>query len=166
MSDYSPKRDIEIEVSTWLYPTENPDQVRKALATIMKPVQVQLETPKQEIDFSILRVNSLITDIRALEPLYRGLRIQKIIESARKHLQKNARDNSIIFYLNKQAAVVGQIHFCMKTGESPLGSIELKITTTSPGWFIDWLTPETKAGRIVKEIPPVLQYSRGQNRNK
>jgi predicted RNA binding protein with dsRBD fold (UPF0201 family) len=50
-------------------------------------------------------------------------------------------DNSIIFYLNKQAAYMNHISFSSQTGESPLGVIRVEIKSDNAKELINWLTP-------------------------
>jgi hypothetical protein len=89
---------------------------------------------------------------KALQKLHMIFREKRILGAARRTLRRGIRGNRIFFYLNKQAAFVGNISFVGEfTTESPLGPIEMDISTNNPEKLIDWLTPRTKKGKIIGE---------------
>lgn len=54
-------------------------------------------------------------------------------------LEKNMTDSSIRFYINKQAALNNNFHM-IDEEMSPLGDIEVEITTDNPEEVIRWIT--------------------------
>ncbi len=53
-------------------------------------------------------------------------------------------EQTITFYLNKQAAFSSHISFADEFSESPLGSIKVKIYSSQPESLINWLAPRTE----------------------
>lgn len=69
------------------------------------------------------------------------LRQQRIRDSARKILLKNMDENSVSFFLNKQAASAGRIHFVKDPEQEDfLGPITITIISDNIQEIIDWLT--------------------------
>jgi predicted RNA binding protein with dsRBD fold (UPF0201 family) len=89
----------------------------------------------------------LISKTKGFDSLFKFndlLRKEQILPAARKVLKSGIKDQSIIFYLNKQVAYVKHISFSQKTAESPLGPIKVKITTDTPQKIIDLITKKPK----------------------
>ena len=126
----------QITISTPLYSTEDPLLVRKALSSIVDPVKVEIENPDPQTNAPIYQVVGHYSKIRALRPLYRQLRNQRIVQSARGILRRRIRNDRLILFFHKQAAVSGHIHFCAASEESPLGPIQLSIAHQNFEWFI------------------------------
>lgn len=146
----------QITIRTPLLGTEDPLLIRQALSTIIDPVDVELKKSTAKTDFPIYQVIGRYDSIRNLKPLYHQLRNQRIIESARSILRRSIRNNLLVLYFHKQAAVSGQIHFCSEFNESPLGPITLEIQHEDFDWFINWLTPATEHGKIIKRLQPFI----------
>ena len=146
----------QITISTPLYGTEDPVLVRKALSSIVDPVEVELENPDSQTNTPIYQVIGKYNKIHILRPLYRQLRNQRIVQSARGILRRSIRNDRLMLFFHKQAAVSGYIHFCAVSDESPLGPIQLSIAHQNFEWFIDWLTPETEHGKIIRRLQPLL----------
>jgi predicted RNA binding protein with dsRBD fold (UPF0201 family) len=91
-----------------------------------------------------------MSDVRALDRLHQLLRLQAILDSARKVMRAGKRDNLVRFMLNKQVATVSKVSF---TGdESPLGPIVVAIEALDIERLIDYLAPRTRDGKPVEEI--------------
>ena len=52
--------------------------------------------------------------------------------------EKNKTENSLTFYINKQAALNNSFHM-IDENMSPLGDIEVKIITDNPDEVIEWI---------------------------
>jgi uncharacterized protein len=78
-----------------------------------------------------------------LSTLRNVLRRDHIRDAARKALYRGLNGNTVVFYLNKQAASAGHVSFTEAEGESPLGPITVTIQTEDPQQLIDWLAPRT-----------------------
>lgn len=138
---------IKIKVETQIYPTEDVNKVKKAIENVIPNIDCKIER--------IGRKMYLIGEIegtKGLRSLHRLLREQKILDTARSVLKRSVSGNTIIFYLRKQAAFMGKIHFCDAYTETPLGPIVIQITADDPHKVIDWLAPPTKRGQPIFEI--------------
>lgn len=90
------------------------------------------------------------TDIRSLDRLHQLLRLQAILDSARKIMRAGRRGNIVEFMLNKQVAAVSKVSFT--DGESPLGPIVVTLDAPDIECLIDYLVPRTRDGKPIKEI--------------
>ena len=138
---------IKIRVEVPIYPTEDINKVKQAIENIMPDIDCKVE--------KIGKKTYLIGEMKGVKGLklfHRLLRDQKILDTARSILKRSVSGNTIIFYLRKQAAFMGKIHFCDDYAETPLGPIVVQITTDEPHKVIDWLAPPTKRGQPIFEI--------------
>jgi hypothetical protein len=90
------------------------------------------------------------TDIRSLDRLHQLLRLQAILDSARKIMRAGRRGNIVEFMLNKQVAAVSKVSFT--DGESPLGPIVVTLDAPDIEHLIDYLAPRTREGKPICEI--------------
>lgn len=138
---------LSILIRTPLRDTENPQKVKQAILNVVS--SVSFETERSD-GTCYLVVES--KELSTLSPLHRKLREQRILETARTILKKNASKDSVTFFLNKQAAYAGHIHFCEPERESPLGPITVKISSENLDHLIDWLAPHTVKGKPMREV--------------
>lgn len=131
---------FEVEIETSIHPTEEEEKVVNAVKNLFPDAKIRIEDGKL---FAIARDLSKFRDL---------LRRQKILDTARSEFLRNRKGNEITFYLNKQTATVSKINFC----EEDVVLSPLKITFRLLGIpfqrFIDFLAPETKDGKPIKEI--------------
>jgi len=127
--------DVEIEAEAFIYPTEDPEKVQKAIKTIFPTCSMTLENPSEEV--RILRAREHGKE--ALIPLQSLLRQDRIRDAARSVLMSGISNNMITFHLNKQVAFVGHISFSMPNAESPLGPITVRIRCENPIGLVEWL---------------------------
>lgn len=131
---------VEVEIQTEIHPTEEEEKVVNAIKKLFPDAKVRIENGKL---FAIARDLSKFRDL---------LRRQKILDTARAELLKNRSGNEIVVYLNKQTATVSKINFCEENAVlSPL-RVTFRLIGTSFQRFIDYLAPETKDGKPVREI--------------
>jgi len=133
--------DVEAEAEAFIYPTEDPEKVEKAIKTIFPACSITLENPSEEV--RILRAREHGKE--ALIPLQSLLRQDRIRDAARSILMSSISNNMITFHLNKQVAYVGHISFSMPNAESPLGPITVRIKCENPISLIEWLAPRSVA---------------------
>lgn len=141
--------EVKLTARTPLFPTESIENIKTALLNIVnvedKNVLIEEIEGHTEI---IVRGEGQNT----LKKLYTIFREKRILDAARRTLRRGIRGNRIYFYLNKQAALVGNTSFVGEfTTESPLGPIEIDISTNNPEKLIDWLAPRTRKGKIIGE---------------
>jgi uncharacterized protein len=53
---------------------------------------------------------------------------------------KGVKDDTVVFYLNKQAAYVGKVSFFEEGETVALGPIKVVVKTDDPKKFVEWLT--------------------------
>jgi len=133
--------DVEIEAEAFIYPTEDPEKVEKAIKTVFPKCSMSVENPSEEVRILRARENGK----EALIPLQSLLRQDRIRDAARSVLMSGISNNMIIFHLNKQVAFVGHISFSMPNAESPLGPITVRIRCENPIGLVEWLAPRSVA---------------------
>ena len=146
-----------VRINTSIYATEDPDRVMVALhnmftfndADVVK--ENRSETVALKLDVSVrfevevIRVVLELDDTACLAKLKVKLNENSIEECARSILyqsRSHVEGNTIrlSFKLHKQAAFMGLVHFS-EMHESPLGPINVDITTDDVDGFINWLAP-------------------------
>lgn len=130
---------MKVSLRAVIYPTENSEKVSEAVKNIFPDLRLEVE--KRE-GYSIIKGKA--EGRKALEKLYKMLRKEKILDTARNTLMRTKQENKVFFTINKQAAYVGRLNL---SAESPLGAIEVEIEDGNIDAFIDWLAPETFEGR-------------------
>jgi predicted RNA binding protein with dsRBD fold (UPF0201 family) len=130
--------EVTVFVETELYPTENEENVKAAVANFLDNAVITI--------MPSAKVNSLTAVAKGQESLIKlrnMLRNDRIRDAARRFLFKSIRGNMISFCLNKQVAFAGHISFSEQTAESPLGPIRVNIETDNTEQLIDWLAEKT-----------------------
>lgn len=140
---------IELEIETPVYPTESREKVEKALKTMADITYTLIEMDGQEV------LHGKAKGLKAVSKIYQRLRDQLIVESARKLIRRNIIDDTVTFYIHKQAAFMGKIHFCLPDAESPMGPIRISIRSTNIEELVDWLCPKTVDGKPIEREPPI-----------
>lgn len=127
---------IKVQIEVPVYSTEDPDKVRRALSNIVFGMSF---TERTEDDVRYL--SGFSEGLDSLSQIQRHLKDQAISTFARKTLSKSAIEGDRIrFYLNKQAAFMGVIHFCDTKNESPLGPITVDIESDDIKSVINYIT--------------------------
>lgn len=124
----------EVEV----YPTEDLEKVKSAVEKIFSYISFQIKDSYKSSDVKILIFES--KDKNSLLKIKEILKQEQIRDAAKRYLLENAKENKVVFYLNKQVAYVGRISFCEPYGESPLGPIKVEIECEDPKELINWIT--------------------------
>ena len=132
---------MKLRVEAEVRPTEAKEKVEVSVKNIFPTLE-------------FIRVGDLLygesTRVEALARLHQLLRLQAILDSARKTMLRGRRDNVVRFMLNKQAAFVSRVSFT--DGESPLGPIVVTLEAPDIERLIDYLAPQTREGRPIREI--------------
>ncbi|MHA1266744.1 MAG: RNA-binding domain-containing protein [Candidatus Helarchaeota archaeon] len=129
---------MQIIIKTQLHPTEDRLKVGKCLFNITGRAEME-EEMTEEGNFFVIRT----PEFQILEEIREKLRRQRILDSARKVFMQSIKEDSLTFYLNKQAAYTGRIHFVKDPGkEDVLGPIIIMINADSKKLqeIVDWLT--------------------------
>jgi predicted RNA binding protein with dsRBD fold (UPF0201 family) len=124
---------VEVEVN----PTEDLQKVKLAVENIFGEMKFNVESRNWGQLFI-----AETTGTESLTKLHNLLRREQIRAAARQVFFSGMNERSVKFYLNKQVAYAGHISFCQKTGESPLGPINIQIRCSNPRELIEWLSPK------------------------
>jgi predicted RNA binding protein with dsRBD fold (UPF0201 family) len=131
---------IRVQVEAPVYATEHPDKVRRALSNIIFGMSFS-----ERVDGQVKYLEGNSDGSESLSQIQRHLKDQAISTFARKILSKSVTDgNRMRFYLNKQAAFMGVVHFCENKSESPLGPITVEIESDDIKSVIDYLTGQVE----------------------
>ncbi len=136
-----------VRVETEVRPTEDIEKVKKAVSNVFVG---ELRIIEKGNGYYIVEGESY--SARSLLRIHELIRIQRIMDAARKKLQSGTMGSSIVFKLHKQAALAGKLSFIDNDNESPLGPITFYIETSDPMKLIDWLAPKTSMGKPLWEI--------------
>ncbi len=122
--------ELEIIVSTKVYPSEDINKVIKAVKNVIK------EDIKKD-DNNIFLISR---DKEVLDHIYNTFRERKVLGVLRRKLLENMRGDTTWFYLNKQAAYINILVICDDPKESPLGPIKVEIRSSNINAIIESLT--------------------------
>ncbi len=128
---------VEVEVK----PTEVQEKIEAAVRKIFPTLSL-------ERSGNFLAGES--TDMESLSRFHQLLRQQMILDTARRAMRSNRRDNSTQLSLNKQVAFVGKVNFT--NGESPLGPITVILEAPDIERLIDYLAPRTRDGKPIQDV--------------
>lgn len=133
-------RNVEIKIETDIHPTESEEKVVNAIKNLFPDAEIKIEDGK------------LVGKAKNLERFRELLRRQRILDTARSEILKSRSGNEVTVYLNKQTATVSRINFCDADAVlSPL-RVTFRLNNISFQRFLDYVAPETKDGRPVKEL--------------
>lgn len=132
---------MKLRVEAEVRATEDKTKVEAAIKKIF---------PTLQLNFTDNYLVGESTDTRALDRLHQLLRLQGILDSARKVMRVSRRGNIVRFMLNKQVTTVSKVSFA--GDESPLGPIVVTIEASDIERLIDYLAPRTREGKPIEEI--------------
>ena len=128
-----PNINCDIQIFSSVNPSEDPEKVKKAILNIF---------PNSSIEIEKSSAHSKSRDLRSLERIYETIHSRQSQKIYRRTLEKNLKNNTTWFYLNKQAAFVEKIAICEESDESPLGPIKIILTSSNIDGIIDWMVSE------------------------
>jgi|Deesub1362B_J571_1020462.scaffolds.fasta_scaffold00118_68 predicted RNA binding protein with dsRBD fold (UPF0201 family)/cytidylate kinase len=135
---------VEVEIEAKVHPTEDEEKVKSAIKNLFPDAEL---TVVDKNGYGIIKGKS-----EKIDTFRELLRRQRILDTARFELINGVSGNKITLLLNKQTATVSRINFVEEdTILSPL-VIKFKIYGIDLEKFIDFLAPETKNGKPVKEL--------------
>ena len=119
-----------IEIFCSINPSEDPKKIKQIISNIFPNSKIKTE------DYSI---NAISKDLNSFERIYETIQTDRSQKNYRRNLEQNLKNDSTWFYLNKQAAFVNKIAICEEAEESPLGPIEVVMTSSNIDGIIDWI---------------------------
>ena len=125
-----PNISCDIQIFSSVNPSEDPEKVKKAIMNIF---------PNSSIEIEKSSAHSQSCDLRSLEKIYETIHSRQSQKIYRRTLEKNLKNDTTWFYLNKQAAFVEKIAICEESDESPLGPIKIILTSSNIEGIIDWM---------------------------
>ncbi len=133
---------LEAEIYTKVNPTEDVEKVRRAIENLFPEIELEFDDS----------TGVLKGRVEKLDRFRELLRMQRILDTARAELRRGWRGNESTVYLNKQAATVSRINFTDENSVLSPIAVVFRVYGVNFERFIDWLAPETKDGKPVKEI--------------
>jgi len=126
---------VNVTADAAVEPTEDEKKVERALTKIFPAGRVERRTNQGVTVGLVVRGNGLdfLANLRNL------IRQERIRTTARAIFLRNATDQILRIYLNKQAAFMGRVSFCAPVGESPHGALSVRIETGEMQTVIDYL---------------------------
>ena len=124
-----PNINCKIEMFCAVNPSEDPDKTQKSISNIF---------PYSTIKTENYSISAESKDLTSLEKIYEVVHSKQSQKTYRRNLQKNLKNDSTWFYLNKQAAFVEKIAICEEAEESPLGPIKVILTSPKIDEIIEW----------------------------
>jgi len=140
---------MKIEVRAPVYPTEDSSRISEALK---HPFPDMAFETSQEGDISWLGCKT--TTQSSLGTFRSLIHENRIIDAARRILERKWNGTFTSLQIDKQAAYRGKLRIIDLDDDPPLGFIDIIITTNDESQFeefLKWITPPTKDGRIVKD---------------
>ncbi len=127
----------KITATAPVYPSEDPDKVEQSVSNILPGAKITRQ------DSSIKASSNIIESLDKLRQTIQSRQSQRIYQ---RHLEKNLDRDTTWLYLNKQAAMVDVLTLCDEPSESPLGPIELVISSRNIDQIIPWLASGDEYG--------------------
>ncbi|TFG19518.1 MAG: hypothetical protein EU530_06060 [Promethearchaeota archaeon] len=136
---------IKIELKVEVNPTEEPEKIIKVLKNFAEIDQDKIII--DTISDNYYLYTTTVEGRGSLQSLFSGLRSQRTVESARKHLMGKRREKNVSFMLNKQALFMNKFHFCHSPEESPMGPVWVRIESEDITRVLEYLVPHTIKGK-------------------
>ncbi|MCE2505230.1 MAG: hypothetical protein J4F36_01885 [Nitrosopumilaceae archaeon] len=124
-----PNFNCKIEMFCAINPSEDSEKTQKSISNIFPHSKIKIENSS---------IYAESKDLNSLEKIYEAVHSKQSQKTFRRNMQKNLRNDSTWFYLNKQAAFVEKIAICEESEESPLGPIKVILTSSKIDEIIDW----------------------------
>ncbi|MFX1563978.1 MAG: RNA-binding domain-containing protein [Promethearchaeota archaeon] len=134
---------ITVILSAELKATEDEQKVQEALMNICPTAKIEIisnVTGRQ-----ILQGKA--TGPEAIDTLAKKFREQRILEAVRHSLLKRVENNTLVFGIARQAALVNRFHLCELDDISAMGPIRIEIHAKRIYDLIDYICPPTVKGK-------------------
>lgn len=128
-----PSAGFRLVIEATVAPSEDPEKVLKALTNV-----VGASAFNAYPQLGSIKVRS--DDPTSLRELRDQLRDRGVRAAARRLCERRRQGNKVQLMLNRQAAFQGVLVLCSTESESPLGPIQLTISSDRLDQVIQWLT--------------------------
>ncbi len=136
---------IEVEIKVEVHPTEDAAKILTVINNFVELDKEKIQIEQVNDDYHIY--SAKLHGRGALQGIFIGLRSQRIVESARKHLMGRRTENGVSFMLHKQGLFVQRFHFCHSPEESPMGPVWINIKSDDITRLLEYLVPHTVKGQ-------------------
>ncbi|MFW9925167.1 MAG: RNA-binding domain-containing protein [Candidatus Thorarchaeota archaeon] len=139
---------MQILVRAPVFPTEEKNRVANALSNLF-PESIFTSTQENEL----IWLEFETTSRSLLNTLRNMIHENRIIDAARRILEKEWTGTRTSIHFDKQVAYKCKLRIAEQSDNPPLGSIEVNLALKHETEFYDflsWFTPPTKDGRIMK----------------
>lgn len=134
---------ITIILSAEVKATEDSEKVQEALLNICPIAKVvSIRNASSE-----LILEGKATGPEAIDTLAKKFREQRILEAVRQSLMKKVVNNTLVFGIARQAALMNKIHLCDLDDISGMGPIRVEIHAKKIYDLIDYISPPTVKGK-------------------
>ena len=100
---------------------------------------IQGVLPDLVVSYNTRTVSATSDDISVLDSLRNAVKARQVQAGLRRNLVRNTNNNTTKFYLNKQASFASTVAICDEQNESPMGPIQITLTSSDMGSVIVWL---------------------------
>lgn len=128
-----PNFNCKIDAYCTINSSEDQTKVEQAISNILPDIEIQIN------DDSLKATSQ---NLETLSNIFEVIHSRKIQRVYRRFLNRNLRDTSTWFYLNKQAAFANAVVLCDEAEESPLGPLKVVLTSKNIDQVIEWLISE------------------------
>lgn len=111
-------------------PSEDTQKVCQAIQNIL---------PDMVVSHNEHAASATSKNLSALDNLRNAVLARQAQASLRRNLIRNTNDNTTRFYLNKQASFMSTVAICDERGESPMGPIQITLTSSDMESVVEWL---------------------------
>lgn len=119
-----------ISITCLVNSSEDVQKIRHALSNVFPEIEFELKNNVMYLDSS---------NLQCMEKLQKDIKNKQLQKALGRQLRKNTRNNSLWFYLNKQAAFANVTALCENEDESPLGPIKISIHSDQIDGVAQWL---------------------------
>ncbi len=131
-----------------VFPTEDFDIILNALRNLFPTELFTRRSGERET-----WIEAKFSKRQSLDTVRTAIQEHRIIDAVKRVIMSTWTGTAFILKFDKQAAVRGKISIVDEDEDPPLGAIELYVyvpTDEDFEYFLDWFTPATKDGRIIR----------------
>ena len=124
-------------------PTEDLEKVKLAFKNLCPPITI--DTDKDSKNRIILK--GFATGSESITTLAKKFREQRILEAVRQRFMKSLQNDTLVFWVQRQAAFMNRFHLSDENDVSGMGPIRVEIQANNLQDVIDYVAPPTVKGK-------------------